>query len=221
MTGELSPSRRRLTEPERQRLADEVRDLEARARRTGWAHLPVALGVVSVLWLLTILASDSPWPVVTAFWIVAGGSIAIWVGRSQRADAGQLRAMAKALRSAIVRNEADVYDIRSQRFAELEEVEDEGACYAFQIGDDRMVFVFGQEFYPSGDFPSLDFSLVYVLDEDDRSVDMLIETRAARARPDVRIPRASRHGSDAPTHLEVRSGRIEDLAGALRLQREG
>ena len=117
--------------------------------------------------------------------------------------------------SALRRNAADVYDVRARLFAELEEIEDEGACYAFELDDGRIAFIQGQEFYESARFPSLDFSLVYVLDEADQSVDTLIDKRGAKAAPARRIPAAVKQRLDVPDHPEVRKGRIADLEDIL------
>jgi hypothetical protein len=65
----------------------------------------------------------------------------------------------------------------------FEEIEDEGACYAFELEGGRVVFVAGQEFTESARFPSLDFSLVYPLVEQGRPVEMFIEKRGGKAAP--------------------------------------
>jgi len=52
--------------------------------------------------------------------------------------------MAAGLQSALKKNAAEVYDVKSRAFAEFEEVEDEGACYAFELFDARLVFITGQ-----------------------------------------------------------------------------
>jgi len=189
--------------------------LTDRGRRTSGAYLPIAGAIVLALWLLTLLTSDTPWLVVTVFWLVVGGGIALWVGRDARRDAGTLEGMARGLESALRRNAADAYDVRARSFAELEEVEDEGACYAYELEHDRLVFITGQEFYASARFPSLDFSLVYVLDERGRPVDMLIEKRGARATPARTIPASVKRRLDVPQHLEVRTGKIDDLEACL------
>ena len=95
------------------------------------------------------------------------------------------------------------------------EIEDEGACYAFELDVGRIAFIQGQEFYESARFPSLDFSLAYVLDEADQSVDTLIDKRGAKAAPARRIPAAVKQRLDVPDHLEVRKGRIADLEDIL------
>jgi hypothetical protein len=102
-----------------------------------------------------------------------------------------------------------VYDIRARAFAQFEEVEDEGACYAFELEGDRLVFITGQEFYEGARFPSLGFSLVYVLDERERTVDMFVDKRGAKTAPAKTISAASKQALDIPEHLEVRSGRID------------
>ena len=165
--------------------------------------------MIVVLWLLTLLASDAPWVVVTAFWLVTGAGIAMWVGRDMRKHAGQFSDMAAGLQSALTANATDVYDVRARAFVEFEEQEDEGACYAFEIEGPRLVFVSGQEFYSGARFPSMDFSLVYVLDEAGRTVDMLIDKRGARAKPAFTIPAVEHR--ERPEHLEVRAGTIDTL----------
>jgi hypothetical protein len=71
-----------------------------------------------------------------------------------RGDQRQLDAIVLSLESALRRNAADVYDVRAIAFAELEEIEDEGACYAFELEGERIVFITGQEFYEAPAFPA-------------------------------------------------------------------
>jgi len=206
----LTPARRPLTATEQRALKSKIRSLTARARRTSKAAVYTTAGGIFLLWLLTLLASDAPWPVVTGAWLSIGVAIGWGVYREMRTDAQHLHAMAAHLRSALRRNAADVYDIRARAFVEVEEVEDEGACYAFDVGE-QVVFVMGQEFYQSAKFPSLDFSLVYVLDEQNRPADMLIDKRGPRVAPLRVIPGATKERI-APEHLEVRGGSLEMLA---------
>jgi hypothetical protein len=211
----LEASQRPLTEKERRVIRAKIGSLTAAARRSSRVYLPIAAATIFVLWLATILASDAPWVVITVFWLVVGGVITLWVRRDMRKHAGHLQEMARGLESALRRNTADVYDVRAKAFAEVEEIEDEGACYAFELEGDRLVFIIGQQFYDSVRFPSLDFSLVYVLDEHGGTVDMLIDKRGVKARPARTIPAAVKRGLDVPEHLEVRIGRIGDLERAL------
>jgi hypothetical protein len=211
----LSASRRPLTEKERRLLRAKSRTLTRRGRRASVIAFPVTGGGVLLLWLWTIVASDVNWVVVTMFWVIMGAGIALWVRREMRTHARNFETMSGGLDSALRRNAVDVCDVRSRWFAELEEIEDEGACYAFEMDDDRIVFIQGQEFYESARFPSLDFSLVYVLNEADQIVDMLIDKRGAKAAPVRRIPAAVKQRLDVPGHLEVRRGRIADLEDIL------
>jgi hypothetical protein len=212
----LEASRRPLTTTERRLIRSKIRSLTARGRRASRVALPISGAVVFLLWLWTVLASDVSWVIITVFWLVAGAALALWVRRDMRKDAGMFERMAGDLESALRANSADVYDIRARSFAAFEEIEDEGACYAFELERDRLVFVAGQEFYEGAKFPSLDFSLVYVLDDRGRTVDMFIDKRGAKTAPARTIPAASKETFDVPDHLEVRSGRIENLEASLR-----
>jgi hypothetical protein len=203
--------RRPLSDAERRLVRARIRNLVTRGRRGRAMSIPITGAIVLVLWALTMLASDAPRLVITAFWLVVGAGIALWSRRDMTRHEAQLMGGAKGLESALKRNEADVYNVRAQSFAEFDEVEDEGACYAFELPGNRVVFVVGQEFYESARFPSLDFSLVYVLDEGDRTVDVIIQKRGAKAKPARRISAAFKQSVESPEHLEVRNGTIDDL----------
>jgi len=211
MAAFLESHRRPLTEGERRVLRARIRNLRGRSDRARTRWIPIGIGVIAVLWLLTMLASDAPWTVVTAFWIVVGAGIALWVRRDMRAHAGQFDAIATGLRSALAANVAEVFDVRAKAFVEFEEVDDEGACYAFEIDGPRVVFVNGQEFYAGARFPSLDFSLVYLCDQAGRRVDILIDKRGPKAAPTQTIPAARTQQIRRPEHLEVRAGSVDTL----------
>lgn len=207
----LTAARRALTDKERRALRAKIGRLTANQRRASSIYLPIGAGIIFVLWLWTILASDAPWLVVTAFWLVTGAGITLWVRRDMLSHAAHLAGMVQDLESAGRRGEADVYTIRAKAFAMLEEIEDEGACYAFVLDGGRLAFVVGQEFYEAARFPSLDFSLVYPLDEHGNPVEMLIEKRGDKAMPARTIPAAVKQKLNVPAHLEVRAGRLDDL----------
>jgi hypothetical protein len=211
----LSAARRPLTTAERRLIRVKIQSLAARGRRASRAALPISGAVVFILWLWTVLASDVSWLIVTVFWLVVGTAISAWVRRDMRVHGKQFEGIARDLESALKRNAADVYDVRARAFVTFEEIEDEGACYAFELEGDRLVFITGQQFYEGAKFPSLDFSLVYVLDEHGEAVDMFIDKRRPKTRPVRTVPAASKQALDIPEHLEVRAGRIDNLEEIL------
>jgi len=190
-----------------------LREAERRQRAAPKAASVVGTATIAALWALTLLASDAPAALVTAFWLVVGTGIILWVRRDMT---GELAGTAEPLRSALRRREADVYRVEATTFAEFDEVEDEGAAYAFQVAPGRLFFVTGQEFYPTADFPALAFSLVYPLTEEGAAAHMWIASEGPRARPDRVVSREVKLAStDFPEHLEVRAGTIEDIERVL------
>ena len=175
-------------------------------------------GATAILWLSTLLAADAPWPLVTLFWLVFGSLLYVWVRRDLRNETAHLHAMASSMESALRRDESESFDIVAEAYAEFEEVEDEGACYAFDLGDGRLVFLSGQQFYPSARFPSLDFSVVFPLDEDGRSADMWIEKRGPAVGPDRVIPGAVKWelAGRLPESLEMVQGRLDAVEESLQ-----
>jgi len=103
----------------------------------------------------------------------AGTFLFISVFRSfYRQNKGSSR-MVTVLNDALAGGTARVETIRSTRFIEVEELEDEGACYLFEIDDGRPFLIFGQEYYSDSQFPSTDFSLVDILDANRNPVESL------------------------------------------------
>jgi len=213
-TETLQAHPRPLTASEKRLLASRVRALRQAAR--GARGTPLVVGaVVGVLWVATLLASDAPWWVATLFWIVVGLGLLVWVRREQAGDVRHQWAMADRLESALRADHAVVLDVRATRFVEFEEVEDEGACYAFEIGEARVVFIVGQEFYPEAKFPSLDFSLVYPQDEHGATVSFWMDKRGECTEPGRVVPAKVKGTLEMPEHLSVVACRLEDVERAL------
>ena len=215
MAGMFESARRPLKPAEKRFLQAKTKNLLGRGRRTSKVYLPIVAAITVILWLVTIFIPDAPWYVITVFWLVVGAVLALWVARDAKKDALELQSMAYGLQSALKRNAADVYDVQAKSFVEFEEIEDEGASYAFELEDGRVLFISGQEFYPGAKFPSLDFSLVYFLDEAGQTVDMQIEKRGGRASPQRLIPAAIKERLEIPEHLETRPGGIAHLEDHL------
>jgi hypothetical protein len=179
----LESHRRPLTDQERRTLRAKIRSLQGRGvrSRTGW--IPIAVVIIFVLWLVTILAADAPWMVVTAFWLVTGGVIALWVSRDMRRHASQFDDMAVGLQSALIGTPRTCT-----------------TCARVHSSNSRK---------KGARFPSLDFSLVHVVDEAGRTLDMLIDKRGARAKSARTIPASEQ--VERPEHLEVRVGTIDSF----------
>src|SRR6187401_2340546 len=110
----LEASRRALSSAELRLLRAKASSLEARARRASRRFPLISAGMVGVLWLATMLASDAPWPVVTGFWAVVWLGLTLWGMKDLRTSTGYMTAMAAGLESALRRKEADVFAIRSR-----------------------------------------------------------------------------------------------------------
>jgi hypothetical protein len=93
---------------------------------------------------------------------------------------------------------------------EFEEIEDEGACYAFQVTPSQIVFVCGQDFYPTRKFPSSDFSIIDVAGFLDHIV-----CRATKLKPVRVIDGKTKQGLEYVEHLQVIEGRLDQLEKLL------
>ncbi|HZM00640.1 MAG TPA: hypothetical protein VFD43_10350, partial [Planctomycetota bacterium] len=191
---------RPLTPAERRALGIAAAALRKRLGQVPARAFGVAGAIGAILCALTLLAADEPWYVVVPIWLGLSLALAVWVLVDGRKG---FRKSLGRLESALARNEARVVRIAAEQMVELEEVEDEGACYAFQVEPERMMFVTGQAFYRSGRFPNSDFSIATVLDESGREVELFIEKRGEPLKPVRRIPAEVKARLRQPGHLEL------------------
>jgi hypothetical protein len=214
---------RALTEVERRELTSRFRRLESMARRSLLKAGIVSFVLCGVLGVFTVLASDAPVLVIAGFWTAMAFLFTFWTGLPGRAHGHRQSA---AIAAGLAQNEGRGVRIRSTRVVEFEEIEDEGACYAFDISDGlptgasakagRVIFVQGQEFYADDDFPNTDFSIVDVLGPGKVVVDTLITRDGARLEPERRIGREVKDRLTIPEHLEVIEADLAHLESVLR-----
>jgi hypothetical protein len=115
----------------------------------------------------------------------APGTRYLWVYLSQKP---KYRAAVNRFEDALRRNEVQEIKIQSDALVELEEIEDEGACFAFQLNDHRIVFVSGQDYYSSARFPNDDFSVIRVYDSRRFLVQEFVEKRGIKLKSKRSIP---------------------------------
>jgi hypothetical protein len=216
-------------ELERTLMEAEKRELEARIRRLQSIvrfSLPKAaaasLIVCGTLAALTLFVSDAPRAVIVGFWVALAVLFTLWIGLPGRTG---LRRQAIALEAALQHDRARVFRVQSTRVVEFEEIEDEGACYAFDISDGlpagalakagRVLFVLGQEFYAGDDFPNSDFSLATVLGPGNAIVDEIFTKTGAKLEPERRIARDVKDRLTIPDHLEVIEADLTTIESAL------
>lgn len=173
--------------------------------------------IIGILWLLTLLASHfssqkMPWWIITLFWIVVGGAIALWICIPEKR---KLAADLAKFEKAAERYKAIVVQVRSDRVVEFEEVEDEGASYAFQLQDGRIRFIDGQDYHASARFPNTDFSLVHILSDDGELLESQIAKHGQKLKPVRIIPAKVKSNLKVPGHLEIIQGNVDDLEHLL------
>lgn len=192
---------------ERRLLDDERRVLDRRRReaeRAATAALRrfglVSGSICAVLCVLTLLASDAPPAVVIGFWTLMAAMFTLWTGLPERRQARQ---RAGAYAAALAHDRARVTRIRSERVVAYEEVEDEGACWAFDAGGGRTIFVSGQMYGADAGFPTSDVTFVEVLLPNGAAVDELVTLDGRRLEPEHRVPPAVTLAGEVPEHLQT------------------
>jgi hypothetical protein len=179
----------------------------------------VLVGVIifGSLWGLTVLATVADkhgpsWFVSGLIWLGIGIPILLWSYFDLR------RGVAKAIRrfeSALRQNAACEVRIQSDAMVEFGEKHDEGACYAFQLDDRRVVFVVGQQFHHSARFPNNDFSMMDIGAEDGAVVAGFVRMHGARIQPIRRIAARKKAKLEIPQHLQVIDGELDQIEELL------
>lgn len=101
--------------------------------------------------------------------------------------------------------------VKSERMIEVQELEDEGACYLFEVEDKKLHLLFGQEYYPGTKFPSTDFSLIQILDSKKNPVEFFIEKRGEKLKPYRTIPAKDRFKQIIPYEQKFINCGIDEL----------
>jgi hypothetical protein len=192
----------------RARLANARAESRRALLKTGGA----SAAVCSVLLTLTLLASEAPPVLIAAFWIVVCLVLTLWIGLPwRRLMRGQVRVFEEAIRTNLARE----IRLQSTRVVEFEEEEDEGACFAFDHNGNAAVFIVAQEFYEDDDFPNTDFSMVEILGDGGRLLDVLLFKRGEKLQPERVVPAAVKNRPDLPEHLAVVPGRLDRIEASL------
>jgi len=152
------------------------------------------------------LTFDAPVYFVIASMTVLWTGMTLWslVPELRRLDA-QRRALQNAMELGSVRS----IDVRATRVLELLEEEDEGACFVFEIGSDRLVVTHGQQFYPTARFPNEDFSVVDILDDKGAVICHFLRCWGRKLKPIQRIP------ADMASPIKLANEPIYSLPGTL------
>ena len=149
---------RTLREPEKRAIRRSIEWCRYRLR-VGVRNVALfGIGIFVVVSTITSLVAKSISPFFPiAVWFMICTGLVVWVAVSSRRD---LIREIDRLEGTLLHDEADEVTIQSTEMVEFQEEEDEGACYALQLNSGRIVFVVGQDYYPSAKFPNTDFSLV-------------------------------------------------------------
>jgi hypothetical protein len=116
---------------------------------------------------------------------------------------------------ALRRDEATVIRIQSNAMIEFEEKEDEGACYAFQLDNHQLIFISGQDYYPSAKFPNSDFSIVEIHGEDGKPIESVIEKNGSKLKPLRKLSWPQKRSTSFPEDLEIIEGDLDNLEEVL------
>jgi hypothetical protein len=173
--------------------------------------------IIVALWVLTLLATRR-FIAPTICWGLIGTLICIW------AWADAVRPHRKRItdnEDAISNGRVDEVRISTEAMVEFQEIEDEGACYAFQVEQDKIVFVCGQDYYSGAKFPSTDFSIVSVYGRNGDLVQLLIEKRGKKLQPIRTVSAELKAHLQIPEHLEMVSGKLDDVERILKSTQSG
>jgi hypothetical protein len=206
--GSMETFVRPLSETERRLLTAGLRKRQRRLK-SYWKRLLI-LGLVIFVGfsIAPMIASHGPEPMPILIWFGFVSLICLWVYFRERPREG---ARIRVYEDALHRSEAYVTRIQSREMVELEEVEDGGSSYAFQLSDNKIVFISGQYYYRSARFPNTDFSLVEFYGDNGSLVEGFIEKNGVKLSPQRTIPAKITSKMRFPNHLQVIDGRLDQL----------
>ena len=209
----LEPIERPLTSDEYFQLQTRLQTARDQSGKALLKSGAASAAVCGVLMVLTLVASDAPVIVVIGFWVVMMAVFTVWLGLPGRR---LMLDQVQILQDALHGNRARERRLQSDRVVEFEEVEDEGACYAFDHNGVSSIFVIGQEFYEDEDFPNSDFSMIELLGASGTAIDVLLTKRGRKLKPERVIPATVKDKVELPEHLAIVAATVDRIETALR-----
>ena len=82
--------------------------------------------------------------------------IPLW---SRKEEKNKEQKIAKNINKTLDNNSIEILHCQSSNMYKLKEYEDEGSHYLFQVEDNKILFIGGQEFYENKSFPNTDFEI--------------------------------------------------------------
>lgn len=171
----------------------------------------IAFGISGVLWVATVLGSKLVfWP--TVLWLSVAILIPLWIGWEEHR---KTRAHRRRIESALEANRVEEVRVATTEAVALDEVEDLGEAWAFQVEPDQILFFGPRQDLPRG-FPSTEFSYAEFRDGEGEVVDVQFTFRGEKLAPVRRIPAEAQGGLDLSRDLEILPGRLDRLENLLR-----
>ena len=205
---------RPLTDSERRLVRWHIYHL-SRLRRRHWPRfILIGLLVFLPLWIITLMLSDAPLLVITAFWLALGAAIIVWVGRDQwRPPQLQIEQLRAVLRDG----NAVATDLTCVGYVEVEEREDEGAALILELEGRKLTFLSGQENYPSPRFPSREITFIELRTSEGSPVLSSRRCKGGPLRASRMLPSSARTTMRWPGDGEIVDGTLEDTEKVLGL----
>jgi hypothetical protein len=204
---------RALLKSERRWLRVAAERQRAARRKLALRTLIACLVVFGPLAAVTLAVSKVDWRLVVAIWAAVGLSIYLWVYVQER---WRMSRSVQSFVSALGNDTARVTQIQSNAVVEIEEWDDEGAAYAFQLPERKIVFIDGEAFRASSRFPNSDFDVVELLGGSDGVAGIFLKARRETLSPLRKLSLIKQKDLRWPKHLQVIDGSLDELEQLLR-----
>ncbi len=132
---------------------------------------------------------------------------------------GDLLRIERSIESALELNRAEGVRVRSDAVVAFEESDDEGACHAFRVGENTVLFVVGHEFSGLSVYPNSDFSITTIRDAAGKTVEIRVARHGQVLTPVRTIGAEQTARLDIPPHLTLLDVSLDDIE--QRLLRRG
>lgn len=173
---------RGLTEKEIRYLKTRTKELENKERSVSSIVLiqsVVGFGIAALICLLGYVSSKDKPPIwfFLLIFLLPGTTWTLWFTKDSLREQKWIKTSLLGLIDALTADRVKEERVKSDRMIEIEEREDEGACYLFEVEPKKLLLLYGQEYYPTPQFPSSDFSLIDILNSQGNPVASIIEKK--------------------------------------------
>ena len=212
---------RALNENEKRILNNDIKQIKNRIKRSNKIYFIMSMVILAIgipLAISQVKRGDKILGYLAFGTLAVYLLIVLWVKIEEKIKSSR---SIQNIKTAITNNSVEVLYCQSNKMIKLEEFEDEGPHYLFQVEDNKILSLGGQEFYETESFPNTEFEIIRCYGNETFPIifkkynygEKLKPIRTISGKEKLKLMKSRKYPD--PEKFEVIEGRLENIEELL------